>query len=121
MISDEVKRFAEIHDIDDMNKATSEFFKIYPEKWAIHKAEVTTDIKNQSNEDRERERAYINSKVDHEIYMVALGEKLDLEKREDMVKAATIAARNKPELFERQRQANSVQIGKTALDPLTDG
>ena len=84
MISDEIQRYAEIHEIS-ISKAMDEFFKVYPEKHPLWRAE-SSDKKQQVAEDR-RERDYVNGKVDHKIWMVARRENLNPENPADRAKA----------------------------------
>jgi hypothetical protein len=123
MISDEVQRFAEIHELT-ITKAMDEFFKIYPEKYSIHKAEVNDSANNKkqsSSEDRKREREYVDTLMEHEIYMVARRDNLDLEKPADKATATERAATENSALYKRVREVNSVRVGITPLDPVTDG
>ena len=57
----------------------------------------------------------VNAEVEYHVVLIAHRHGLDLDKPADRLVAIEKAAKQHPELFERQRRANSVPVGKIPL------
>ena len=110
LIIEQIERRARKDHGGDVNKATAEYFRDYPEEWQRYRDEVN-GVNKRAGKDRER----VNAEVHSRIEIVAYRQKLDLDKPAERVAAQEKAFAEDPDLYERYRTANTVRVGKVLM------
>lgn len=103
---EQIKMRARLDHGGDFDKAATEYFRDHPGWWQEYKDEAAGVNKRDSEE-----RDAVNAAVQFRMEMIACRDKLDLSKPADLAAAAAKVFAEDPDLYKRQRDANTVRAG----------